>query len=191
MYIRDLTPADDVLIAQVAEILVEAFREHWPNAWPTLDAALDEVRESFAPGRASRVALDDDGMVLGWIGGISGYGGNVWELHPLAVRPARQRQGIGRALVADLEERARERGALTVTLGTDDEDDMTTLAAVDLYDGLWAHIARVRNIRGHPYEFYQKLGYAIVGVMPDANGWGRPDILMAKRVGRREEGGPW
>jgi hypothetical protein len=34
------------------------------------------------------------------------------------------------------------------------------------------------------YEFYQKQGYVIVGVMPDANGLGKPDILMAKSVVR-------
>ena len=27
-------------------------------------------------------------------------------------------------------------------------------------------------------------GYALVGVIPDANGLGKPDIMMAKRVGR-------
>jgi aminoglycoside 6'-N-acetyltransferase I len=37
-------------------------------------------------------------------------------------------------------------------------------------------------LRGHPYEFYQKMGFAIVGVMPDANGIGKPDIYMAKRL---------
>jgi hypothetical protein len=50
-----------------------------------------------------------------------------------------------------------------------------------------AHLARIENRRGHPFEFYQKLGYAIVGVVPDANGWGKPDILMAKRVGERSD----
>jgi len=33
-----------------------------------------------------------------------------------------------------------------------------------------------------PFEFYQKCGFVIVGVVPDANGLGKPDILMAKRV---------
>jgi aminoglycoside 6'-N-acetyltransferase I len=43
-------------------------------------------------------------------------------------------------------------------------------------------IAAIRNLKRHPYEFYHKQGYAIVGVIPDANGLGKPDIMMAKRV---------
>jgi aminoglycoside 6'-N-acetyltransferase I len=31
-------------------------------------------------------------------------------------------------------------------------------------------------------EHNQKLGFSVVGVVPDANGLGKPDILMAKRV---------
>ena len=61
---------------------------------------------------------------------------------------------------------------------------MTTLAGVDLYRNVFEHITNIKNLRGHPYEFYQKLGFVIVGVMPDANGLGKPDIYMAKRVGR-------
>ena len=120
--------------------------------------------------------------VLGLIGGRPQYEGHVWELHPLAVHPEHQQRGIGRALVADLEERVRERGALTLWLGTDDEGGQTTLSTVDLYPDPLEHLARIRNLRGHPYEFYQKVGFVIVGVVPDANGWGKPDILMAKRV---------
>lgn len=67
-------------------------------------------------------------------------------------------------------------------LGTDDENNMTTLSQVDLYDDLPGHLAAARSLRGHPFAFYQKLGYTIVGVIPDANGPGRPDILMAKRI---------
>jgi len=43
---------------------------------------------------------------------------------------------------------------------------------------------RIRNLHGHPYEFYEKLGYTVVGVLPDANGPGKPDIFMAKRARR-------
>ena len=182
MQIVDLRADDEQSIQQVAAILVEGFREHWPDAWPDMESALEEVRESFGEERISRVALDEEGTVLGWIGGISEYDGNVWELHPLVVSPDHQQEGIGTALVADLEERVRERGGITVRLGSDDDDNMTTLSGVDLYQGVWGHINNIRNLKRHPYEFYQKLGYVIVGVMPDANGIGKPDIIMAKRV---------
>ncbi len=104
MHIVDLSPADEKSVQQVASLLVEAFAEHWPNAWPDVESALAEVRESFGPDRINRVAVDGSRTVLGWVGGISEYNGNVWELHPLVVRPDRQGQGIGRAMVTDLEE---------------------------------------------------------------------------------------
>ncbi|HEX6291742.1 MAG TPA: GNAT family N-acetyltransferase [Herpetosiphonaceae bacterium] len=184
MHITDLHPTDEQIILQIAEMLVAGFAEHWPDAWPNLEAALEEVRESFAEERISRVALDEQGDAIGWIGGIAQYDGNVWELHPLVVRRDRQGQGIGRALVTDFEARVRERGGLTIWLGTDDEHDLTSLGGVDLYPDVWQHIAAIQNHGGHPYEFYQKLGYVITGVMPDANGPGKPDIFMAKRVRR-------
>jgi aminoglycoside 6'-N-acetyltransferase I len=181
MQIIDLTPEREDLIRQVAQILVEAFAGHSP-AWTTLEEGLEEVRESFAEKRISRVALDDEGNVLGWIGGIEMYDGNVWELHPLAVSPAAQSKGVGRALVLDLEEQVRQHGALTLWLGSDDEDYRTTLGGVDLYPNPLEHAAKIQNPGRHPYGFYEKMGFVVVGVMPDANGFGKPDIFMAKRV---------
>lgn len=183
MQIQDLKQTDELLIQQAAQLLCDAFKLNWPNAWPTLADAVEEVHEFFAAERIARVAVGDDGTLLGWIGGIEMYDGNVWELHPLAVSPDLQGQGIGRALVNDLEAQVAARGAKTLYLGTDDENGMTSLAGVDLYPNVWEHIGHLRNLRQHPYEFYQKLGFVIVGVLPDANGPGKPDIFMAKRVG--------
>jgi aminoglycoside 6'-N-acetyltransferase I len=182
MRIIDLTPGDESNLRQAAALLVEGFKEYWPTAWPDLDSALDEVQEALAPDRLSRAAVTEDGTVLGWIGGIRHYDGHVWELHPLVVRPDCQRLGIGRALVMDLEEQVRVRGGLTIWLGTDDESQMTTVAGIDLYPNVLDHLANIRNLRGHPYEFYQRLGFTIVGILPDANGPGKPDIFMAKSV---------
>lgn len=186
MRIIDLRPDDESAIRQAAALLVDGFREHWPEAWPEMESALQQVGEMLTPDRICRAAQDDDGQVLGWIGGIPEYDGNVWELHPLVVRPDKQGQGIGRALALDFEEQVRQRGGLTIMLGTDDEDNMTSLSGVDLYQNTWERIASIQNLRGHPYTFYQKLGYTIIGVMPDANGPGKPDIYMGKRVWRSE-----
>jgi aminoglycoside 6'-N-acetyltransferase I len=180
--IVDLCDAGPTAVEQTAALLFEVFAVLSPGSWPDMASAREEVRESLTPGWISRVALDGEGDVVGWIGGCPRYEGHVWELHPLVVRPDRQRQGIGRALVADLEALVRARGAQTLWLGADDEDESTTLGGVELYPDPLAHLARIRNLGGHQYAFYQKVGFVIVGVMPDANGWGKPDIYMAKRL---------
>jgi aminoglycoside 6'-N-acetyltransferase I len=101
----------------------------------------------------------------------------------MVVRRDHRRRGIGRQLAAAFEEEARRRGGLTATLGTDDDSGMTSLSDVDLYDNLPQHITSLRDLgRHHPFRFYQKLGYVVTGLMPDANGRGRPDIYMSKKL---------
>jgi len=175
-------PDNEQLIHQAAQLLVDAFREHWPEAWHTFEDALKEVHEMLEPEKIVRTAIDERGNLLGIIGGISQYDGNIWELHPLAVQPNMQGQGIGKALIEDFEEQVRLKGGLTIMLGSDDEDNMTSLSNVDLYENLWDKVRNIRNLKGHPFEFYQKMGYIITGVVIDANGRGKPDIIMSKRV---------
>ena len=183
MNILSPTLKDEHLIQQAAQLLIDAFYEHWPEAWPKLEDGLKEIHEMLEAERICRATVDENANLMGIIGGIPGYDGNVWELHPLAVQPNLQGQGIGRALVADLEEQVRQRGGLTISLGSDDEDNMTSLSNVDLYANTWEKIQNIRNFKGHPFTFYQKLGYVITGVVPDANGRGKPDIIMSKRIG--------
>jgi aminoglycoside 6'-N-acetyltransferase I len=183
MKIIDLDANNEVAIQQTANLLVQGFRDHWPRAWPDQASAVEEVQEALKKGNINRVALSDSGDIIGWVGGLPEYYGNAWELHPLVVSPEYQGKGIGRALIADFEARVKEQGGITIYLGTDDEDDMTTLSNTNLYSNLFEQIKNIKNLKGHPYEFYQKQGFTIVGVVPDANGIGMPDIIMAKRVG--------
>ncbi|MDQ0255147.1 aminoglycoside 6'-N-acetyltransferase I [Evansella vedderi] len=183
MKIIDLTTSDEQYIYQTAEILVDGFKENWPEAWPTLESALEEVQDSISNDKISRIALDPEtDHVLGWIGAISERRGKVWELHPLVVRKDKQKTGIGKALVLDLERQAKVRGGLTIWLGTDDENFMTTISGKDLYPNLLENLQNIQNIKGHPYEFYLKLGFSLSGVLPDANGPGKPDIFMSKKI---------
>lgn len=181
--IRDLQANDKDTTVEIAKLLVEGFKEHWPNAWPNIQKALEEVQESLQKDRISRYAVAH-GQVLGWVSGTQQYGGNVWEVHPLIVRVSQQRRGIGKALMADFERQVYERGGMTLLVGADDENHMTSIGGVYLYPHPLAHLMHMTNLRGHPFEFYQKCGFSIVGVVPDANGLGKPDILMAKRVTR-------
>ena len=74
-------------------------------------------------------------------------------------------------------------GALTLWVGSDDENNETTLSATDLYPDIPGALRSIRNLGQHPYEFYLRLGFRIAGVLPDANGRGKPDVFLAKRVG--------
>ena len=177
MRLTDLSVQPKAIRRQAATLLVEGF-DH-PQGWPTIKAATREVERVLHQGFA--IATMEDELLLGWIGGLPEYDGRVWELHPLVVRRDRRLRGIGRALVVAFEAEARRRGALTFTLGTDDDGGHTSLAGVDLYDDVPRHIAELENPGGrHPFLFYRRLGYVVTGIMPDANGPGRPDIYMSK-----------
>ncbi|HET7095189.1 MAG TPA: GNAT family N-acetyltransferase [Thermomicrobiales bacterium] len=177
--IRDLDPNDADGARQAAAVLATAL----PNAWPTLADAMAEVREALAPGRVCLAAWRGDD-VIGWVGGIPDYS-HAWELHPLVVRDDARGQGVGRALVAALEERARAAGALTLYLGTDDDlaEPRSSAGGVDLWPDPLAHAARLAP-GSHPAGFYRRVGFAVIGLLPDANGPGKPDIFMAKPLGR-------
>jgi len=179
--IVDLAGQPERFLKVAAKLLVEGFDA--PYGWPTFTRARDELRRVIHDGFA-RGAIDSD-VLVGWIGGLPEYDGRVWELHPLIVQRDRRRRGVGRALVQAFEEEARNRGACTVTLGTDDTSGMTSLADVDLYADIPGHIRRLHDLgKSHPFLFYRKLGFVVTGVMPDANGPGKPDIFMSKRLSR-------
>ena len=179
MEIIDLAGQPPILRHQAAVLLVDGFAE--PSGWATVESAQAELVHVLEAGFAR--AMVDGAAVIGWIGGLPEYNGRVWELHPMVVHRGYRRRGIGRALVDAFEGEVASRGGLTITLGTDDDSGMTSLSDVNLYEDLPGHLARLRDLgRGHPFLFYRSLGYVVTGVMPDANGRGRPDIYMSKSV---------
>ena len=180
--IIDLRADDADGVRQAADLLVEGFKDTGSTSWPNLQAALRDVKHSVRKGQICLAAVDESGEVLGWIGGIRQYDGHAWELHPLVVKAEHRNNGIGRSLVESLERRVKEAGGITLYLGTDDENYRTSLGGNDLYPNVLAKLMDITNPGHHPYEFYRKVGFEIVGAIPDANGPGKPDIFMAKRV---------
>ena len=149
-------------------------------AFANMDAQAEVASFVADTGRHALAALDG-ADVLGWIGWLEGYS-HAWELHPLVVDAQFQRRGIGTALVGELESRARAAGILTLWLGADDESGGTNLYGVDVFPSVLRHAAFAEQTTRHPIRFYRKVGFQVVGLLPDVNGFGKPDILMAKRV---------
>ncbi len=162
-------------MADAAKLLIEAF----PHSYS--DCANEEVEKCFEDNRIAFMAIEDD-KLIGFAGAIPQYGVTGWELHPLVVKRAYRHNGIGSMLVAALEREVAKRGGITIYLGSDDESGSTSLSNTDLYQDTFRKIESIENLAHHPFEFYSKIGYKIVGVIPDANGIGKPDIWMAKRI---------
>ncbi len=172
MKIINMAQLNKTQILQAAQMLTDSI----PIGWPTLQDALAEINELLKPENTLLAAVEND-IVIGWGGILPMYNGNVFELHPLVVRSDRRRQGVGKAIITALENEARKQGGLTIYAGADDErgNGETSLANVDLFDDL---PGKIKNFSPgtHQSGFYLKMGYKIIGVMPDANGIGKPDI---------------
>ena len=176
----DIHHATHAQRADAARILIEALA-HAPSAWSDSASATQEVTSFLDdPQRVALLGLEGD-AARGWIGAIR-HSQAGWELHPLVVDPAHQRAGWGRYLVGAMEQIARSEDAVTLWLGTDDDFGGTNLFGQDLYPDVLGKLQGLRATAGHPFTFYQRLGYAVTGVLPDVDGLGKHDILMAKRL---------
>jgi aminoglycoside 6'-N-acetyltransferase I len=185
MLVRDLASLGGDQIAEAARILREAIAgpsyKRPGEAEAEVATFLGEDPERFA------LAAVNEGRLLGWIGGVRAYSHSL-ELHPLVVDPALHRQGVGRRLVAALETRAAEEGFLAIHLGTDDEVGGTNLFGAAVFPDALAKLAAIKpTTLGHPFFFYRKLGYEPVGLIPHANGFGKPEWItfQTRRYRRR------
>jgi len=79
LQITQLTPAMTAAVQQAAAILHHVFAPQ--GSWETLEGAIQEVQEMLIPERMVWVAMVN-AEVIGWIGGVPHYDGNVWELIP-------------------------------------------------------------------------------------------------------------
>ena len=130
--------ADETMLPQIEAIEQACFSMPWTRG--QLAAQLDENRHVFL------AAVDDD-RVLGYVGMMyvldEGYIANV------AVAPEARRQGIGRALISALLQRADELELAFVTL----EVRPSNTAAVALYSAFgFEPVGRRKNYYDKPSE---------------------------------------
>ena len=164
---------------QAARLLTKTFADLGKDAWPDVRSAIEEVEECVEEPNIC-VGVREGGGLIGWAGLRPMYA-KTWELHPLVVGKASQGRGVGTLLLREIERLAKARGLIGIALGTDDETGGTSLSRAEIRkDNIRAEIEGIRNLGRHPYEFYEKCGYFIVGLIPNANGAGKPDIWMWK-----------
>ena len=178
-----IDPANLALIDALAHLTFWAFKVHAPNWLPSEADARRQVLSATAPDRINRVLLSPQATPLGWIGVMPINQGRIWEIHPLAIAPDQQGHGYGRMLVQAIERLATERGVLGLLAGTGDTTGATPLYGMDLYQNPCAGVHKLSGRENHPVTFWQKIGFTIVGVVPDAEGRGKPAITLAKRIG--------
>lgn len=178
----NLHQASKTLHTEAARVLLEAFTTKGIHTWETPADAEKEVEECLNPEYLAIAAVEENEL-LGWVGLRPMYGNTTWELHPLVVASAAQGKGTGRALLRQVERAAADRGVQGILLGSDDETGRTNLSRFDFDNRPVSEaIDSIRNLDHHPFEFYQKCGYRIIGIVPDASGRGKPDIWMWKRL---------
>lgn len=120
--IREMVAAD---LEAVAELDALAFEFLWRNS-------VDTLQRAFGQAGMATVIEESDQIIAYQISTRNPYG---WHLARLAVHPQRQRQGLGRMLVADLLRRAAEHGIVRLTVNTQHDN----LASLNLYQQLGFH----------------------------------------------------
>ena len=166
------------LVKQCATLICTNFKDI-----PEYNIAYNIANKSLSDdNNINLFAIDIDGSIVGWICGIEQYNVHIWEIQPLVVNKSVHGQGIGRKLIQAFEKEAALRGGITIIVGIQDEYNETSLSNTNMYEDTFEKIKNIKNLKNNPFEFYLKTGFRIVGVIPDSNGIGKPDILMAKKV---------
>jgi aminoglycoside 6'-N-acetyltransferase I len=153
-----------------------------PIGWNKVEDAQNEISEQLeADGYF--YALIDSGQLIGWGGILPCYSGNVYEIHPMVIDSKYQNKGFGGLLIKHLEDKARFLGGLTIYAASDDESDdrRSSLRDADGYDDIYDKMKHF-DPKNHPARFYMKHGYQLIGIMPDANGRGKHDLILSKKL---------
>ena len=170
---------DSKLVARLAAIAYEAFKETAPNWLANQNASTELVLAGAGSNRFGNVYFRGD-IAVGWVGVILRR--HVWEIHPIAVDPRNQEEGVGRKLVEGIAERAKAAGVATLLAATSDETGTTNLFGKDLYQDPALAITEIEIADRSPLAFWRSVGFTVVGIVPDEEGPGKPGIHLARKL---------
>jgi aminoglycoside 6'-N-acetyltransferase I len=85
-----------------------------------------------------------------------------------------------------MEKIAQGKGIIGIFVGSDDETNKTSLSEKEITEeNIFEEIKNIKNYKDHPFEFYKKCGFIIVGIIPNANGSQKPDIWLWKDIRKK------
>lgn len=128
----------------------------------------------------ARVAIDKTGTIAGWMAATREHP-HGWRAMPLVVRADLRRRGVGRALIADLAAFVAEDGPGTVYASLPGEVS-TSITGRALFPNVLGRVLDVPSPDDHPLTFYRRVGFEVVGVLPDVVCPGTHELLLAKPV---------
>ena len=166
---------------QAEKMLLETFSK--TNMWTNIteDKALETINECIKEENMC-IGIEIGEQLIGWVGLRPMYD-KTWELHPMVIKHEFQGKGYGKILLNELEKMAQKKGIIGIVAGSDDETNKTNLSENEITkENIFDKIKNIKKYKNHPYEFYQKCGYTIVGIIPNANGLNKPDIWLWKDI---------
>jgi len=154
--LRGLAPGDVEPLVAVLE-RTGAFRDDEVDVGREV---LEEADRDGPSGHYQVRVAEHLGQPVGWTAyGLIPLSDGAWDLYWIAVDPAVQGLGVGRALIADCEADVRRRGGRWVLAET---------SGTDAYDATCA--------------FYRRCGYAVVSFLGDFYRVGDARVTFGKRV---------
>ena len=132
-------------------VLVSLDREYFPDtAWPA-----EQFRAEISGPTRNFLIAESDGQIIGYASAFLPSAGGVADLMTIAVNPDFRRQGIAQRLIKELENWAADKGADSMMLEVDIENQI----AITLYI---------------------KLGYEKLNIRKNYYGYGKDAQIMKK-----------
>jgi len=173
------------IIKKAADLLYITFFEINGNIWLKNENDAFNVVKKCINETNICIGIKLENNLIGWVGLRPLYE-KTWELHPIVVKKEFQGKKYGHILLSELENIAYKNGIIGIVAGTDDETNSTSLSEKEINgENIFEEIKNIRNYKNHPFEFYKKCGYIVVGIIPNANGQNKPDIWLWKDIRKK------